>query len=147
MIQLRISRIEQHPLILIRLQGYLAQLEVYSFKNEVVKALANGRRAFVIDLCETEFIDSAGIGVLIHMAKEIANAGGQMVTVLVEGTGVYKALTFACVDSILRIVPTVETGLRQFGNVADEAQDSFLRLLEMVQNPTIDMTRSQRSNF
>lgn len=47
-------------------------------KEAVTDRLAAGDRRFVVDFEETSYIDSSGLGVLVSLAREIREEGGEL---------------------------------------------------------------------
>ena len=48
------------------------------FRDAVLSELEKGERKFVIDFARTGYIDSAGLGVLISISKQIRAQGGEL---------------------------------------------------------------------
>ncbi len=68
--QLNIEVREHDQLTIIELRGHLVQTEVRKLKSSLGEALSESRRYVVIDLSHTQFIDSSGIGALVHVRSE-----------------------------------------------------------------------------
>ena len=49
------------------------------FRDLVLNELEKGNRKFVVDFTRTGYIDSAGLGVLISVSKQIRAEGGELV--------------------------------------------------------------------
>ena len=49
------------------------------FRDRVLEELEKGQRKFVVDFTRTGYIDSAGLGVLISVSKQIRAEGGDLV--------------------------------------------------------------------
>lgn len=47
-------------------------------KETLGERLAAGDRKFVVDLDRTSYIDSAGLGVLVSLAREVRERGGEL---------------------------------------------------------------------
>lgn len=47
-------------------------------KEAVADRMADGDRKFVVDFDRTGYIDSAGLGALVSLAKEVREAGGEL---------------------------------------------------------------------
>lgn len=47
-------------------------------KSTVAERLAAGDRRFVLDFRDTGYIDSSGLGVLVSLAREVREAGGEL---------------------------------------------------------------------
>ncbi len=111
--RLRISHIECQSVQIMTLHGYLAQLEVYKLKRMIEEAIQDGRRYIVIDLRQVDFIDSAGIGVLLHLRKECAQAQGRSALVVRQPSGVSNVLTSANLFSIFCVHARPEDALEE----------------------------------
>ena len=48
------------------------------FRDMVVQELEKGERKFVLDFSRTGYIDSAGLGVLISISKQVRAEGGEL---------------------------------------------------------------------
>ncbi|MTD44382.1 anti-sigma factor antagonist [Conexibacter sp. W3-3-2] len=81
-------------------------------KHAAAEAIEGGARRIVIDLTDTRFLDSTGLGVLIGIAKRVRPAGGDVAIVNTEPT---TASTFAItgLDGVLSVVPTRDLALEQ----------------------------------
>lgn len=47
-------------------------------KEAVTERIAAGDRKFVVDFGDTSYIDSSGLGVLVSLAKEVREEGGEL---------------------------------------------------------------------
>lgn len=81
-------------------------------KRAASEAIDSGARRIVIDLTDTRFLDSTGLGVLIGIAKRVRPAGGDVAIVNTETT---TASTFAItgLDGVLTVVATREEALEE----------------------------------
>jgi anti-sigma B factor antagonist len=52
--------------------------DVFHLKDQITENLKGGRRRFVIDMGESRFINSTGIGVLIAVQANIKKADGEL---------------------------------------------------------------------
>jgi anti-sigma B factor antagonist len=64
--------------VVIGVDGQLIVGNRHELKKKVLDALETGDRHFVIDFTSTGYIDSSGLGVLVSLAKKIAEAGGEL---------------------------------------------------------------------
>jgi len=74
--------------------------------------LAGGARNVICDFAATKYISSAGLRVLLVIAKELTKAGGRLVLVCAKTGYVYEVLETAGFTSM---IPT-------FGSVTEAAQ-------------------------
>lgn len=81
-------------------------------KRAASEAIDSGARRIVIDLTDTRFLDSTGLGVLIGIAKRVRPAGGDVAIVNTEAT---TASTFAItgLDGVLTVVATRDLALEE----------------------------------
>lgn len=62
----------------IRTIGRLNMVAAPGLRELVAATVADGRTRIVVDLCDTEFIDSSGLGALIAGLKVARGAGGDL---------------------------------------------------------------------
>lgn len=81
-------------------------------RRAAADAIDDGARRLVIDLTDTTFLDSTGLGVLIGIAKRVRPAGGDVVIVNTEPS---TATTFAItgIDGVLTVVETRHEALEE----------------------------------
>jgi anti-sigma B factor antagonist len=81
-----------------------------ALKSAVVHELENGRRAVVIDLGETDLIDSGGLGVLVTLYRQAEEVGGVLVLANLseELSGL---LRLTKLDTIFTVAGTTEDAL------------------------------------
>lgn len=83
------TRVEGRTVI-VALQGKMYVEDAASLREELAGYVGQGYAAFVIDLRRLEYIDSAGLGVLVSANKWAAERGGEIV--LRGATGVVDKL-------------------------------------------------------
>ena len=70
---------EQYEVPVIEVQGkFLGSLEGPAFREQIDHFKENGKTSLVVDLSETEFMDSTGIGILISSLTTMRKAGGDV---------------------------------------------------------------------
>lgn len=79
----------------------------------VAELIASGRARIVIDLSETEFIDSSGLGALVSCLKKARQAGGDL---RIAGPSEQARTVFRLtnLDRLLKTVPTAEAAAAAF---------------------------------
>jgi anti-sigma B factor antagonist len=80
------------------------------FKQRVAAPIDEGVRAIVVDLRETTFVDSSSLGVLIGAHRRLKGRGGTL-SVVCDNTSIVKTFRITGLDSVFRIVPTLEEAL------------------------------------
>jgi anti-sigma B factor antagonist len=63
---------------ILRLVGRLNMVTAPLLRSSVAEAVADGRSRLVVDLAQTESMDSSGLGVLINSLKVARQAGGDL---------------------------------------------------------------------
>jgi anti-sigma B factor antagonist len=109
---MRIEREDDHGVALLRVSS-CASLEAVNaslLKTAALKALAEGYDV-VVDLAAVEFMDSAGVGVLVGIFKT-ARARGRRAVFAAAGTGVRGVLAIIRLDEIFELSPDAETAMR-----------------------------------
>jgi anti-anti-sigma factor len=64
--------------VVIRARGYLSRAGGEQLEQEVVRLLEEGRRRFLINLRETDLINSVGISILIGVIEQVRELGGEL---------------------------------------------------------------------
>jgi anti-anti-sigma factor len=81
-----------------------------ALKSAVVHELENGRRAVVIDLGETDLIDSGGLGVLVTLYRHAEEIGGVLVLANLNDE-LSGLLRLTKLDTIFTVAGTIEEAL------------------------------------
>lgn len=101
----------QHPIAILQLSGFMAQLEVYRLKSQTDKLFNESFRYLVFDIKNLSFLDSAGIGVLMQLRAECNRNSGQLVLVKPLVPHVNQALTMASVYKMVDAYDDAEIAL------------------------------------
>ena len=81
-----------------------------ALKSAVVHELENGRRAVVIDLGETDLIDSGGLGVLVTLYRQAEEVGGVLVLANLSDE-LSGLLRLTKLDTIFTVAGTIDDAL------------------------------------
>jgi anti-sigma B factor antagonist len=87
--------------------------ELMSVEAAVKRLIDEGARKLVFDLTKLDYIDSAGIGMLVGCNGQMNRAGGKMRVAGAQGA-VAKAFGVVHMDRITSLDPDVDTALRSF---------------------------------
>jgi len=87
----------------------LAQAEALS-----ESLVTEGTRKLVLDLTHTETVDSAGLGVIMHMSAELEQAGG-MFRICGANERIRHLLSVTHTDALLAHDPDLESSVRHLG--------------------------------
>jgi len=91
----------------LRLRGRLTIGAASELKAAVDQVVAGGDTFVVVDLAETEFLDSSGLGALVGGLRTARAAGGDL-RIARAGDQVASVLEMTTMDRVLRPYPTVE---------------------------------------
>jgi anti-anti-sigma factor len=87
--------------------------ETTAFEAAIDALLAKGARKVVLDFSQLDYIDSAGLGVILSAASKLKQAGGSARLAKV-GTRVMQVLKLTHTDSVLSLDPDVAASAAQF---------------------------------
>ncbi len=76
--------------------------------------IAEGTRKLALDLTHTETVDSAGLGVIMHMSAQLERAGGAF-RICGANERVMNLLNITHTDRILAHDPDLESSVRSLG--------------------------------
>ena len=101
-----------NSVVVLKPQGkYLDAFTSKGFREEAVKQHGAGQRLFIVDLSNVEFIDSAGIGVIIHLHKMTAKEGKLSLCGLCPR--ITNVLMLVNLQALIPIFPNLETALKR----------------------------------
>jgi anti-sigma B factor antagonist len=103
---------EQDGASVLRPSGRLTLISAPKFRDVLREAIDGGRRQIVVDLHDTSFMDSAGLGALVAGLKMARQAGGDL----------RIARPTAQVSTVLRLT-NLDRVLRPYGSVGDATRD------------------------
>jgi anti-sigma B factor antagonist len=99
-------------LTVVELTGHLnLGNELMTVEAAVKRAIDQGARKLVIDVTKLDYIDSAGIGMLVACNGQIERAGGKMRVAGAQGT-VAKAFEIVHMDRITTLDADVDAAVR-----------------------------------
>ena len=85
--------------------------ELMSLETNVKRVIQEGARKLVIDVTRLDYIDSAGIGMLVGCNGQMDRAGGKMRVAGSHGT-VAKAFEVVHMDRIMSLDADIDTALQ-----------------------------------
>ena len=90
---------------------FTGQLDAYSDKQfgDFVDAHRSASQPLVLDLTHIDFIDSSGLGALVHLAKQCNTDGQQFV--VVGNARVVQTVKLVRLEEFLHLQPDLETAL------------------------------------
>lgn len=92
--------------------SFTGQLDAYSdkqFRDFVSEQRGSDKRAVLLDLTHIDFIDSSGLGVLVQLAKQCADA--KVPFVMVGNARVIQTVKLVRLEQFLHLQPDLSTAL------------------------------------
>ena len=83
-------------------------------RAELKNLQAEGVSRFIIDLSETEFLDSAGMAVLVSALKSSRKVGGDVKLVWPKQAAAKRIISLTKFDRVFDMADTVEGSLKTF---------------------------------
>lgn len=99
--------VEDEAVAIIHLKGRLTMVSTAELRALVTDTVGDGRNRIVVDLSDTDFIDSSGLGALIAGLKTARQAGGDL-RIACPTEQVEMILKLTNLDRVLRPYDTVE---------------------------------------
>ena len=96
------------------LQGRFDAFSVPVLRERVDQLLSHGAVKFVVDLSAVNFMDSAGIGVLVSLLRRARLAGGNVGLVWPTTTAAQRILRLTKFDSIFEMSESADSAVRKF---------------------------------
>lgn len=76
---MKVKQVEKYGAVIIELKGnVMGGPEAQEFSDLLHKLLEEGKKNVIIDLAETKFMNSSGLGMLISGYTTVKNGGGSM---------------------------------------------------------------------
>lgn len=95
----------------LRPTGRLTMVTAAELRTRVDETVAAGHRIVVLDLAETTFMDSSGLGALVGGLRATREVGGDL-RIARPGAQIRTVLQLTTMDRVLRPYDTVEDALR-----------------------------------
>jgi anti-anti-sigma factor len=87
----------------LRVQGDLDLSTAQAVRNAVCEALDAGAREIVLDLGDVGFLDSTGLSVLLHAARDVDRRGAVLRTLSPAGSEARVVMDLARVSGLLHL--------------------------------------------
>ena len=101
---------------IIEVVGDMDLYSAFELKNVVTKMLAKDIKNYVVDLAKVDYIDSSGIGVLIHIYSNIKKLNRNLKIANVHGS-VEKVIKLTKLSQYFPIVGSVKEALLQIEQI------------------------------
>ncbi|MDX2141260.1 MAG: STAS domain-containing protein [Chloroflexota bacterium] len=99
---------------IIEISGRLDASEVARLRAEQERLLSNGTSQFVVDLSNTNFMDSAGMSALVSLLKRARQLNGDVVLVKPVDAAAYRILSLTRFDQVFKMADTIDLAIKHF---------------------------------
>ena len=99
-------------LVIARLRGEIDTSNAGELTATLAGALPDGSRGLILDLCEVQYLDSAGVSLILTLTRMLARRQ-QGVCLVVEPGPVREVLEITLVDKLAPIVEEIEQARAQ----------------------------------
>jgi anti-sigma B factor antagonist len=100
------------PHAVISLRGRIAAFHTSALREQFDALLSDGTKYYVLDLTHVEFLDSAGLAVLVNLLKRAQQEGGDVQMILPKSEGARRILRLTRFDKVFTIVETSEAAFQ-----------------------------------
>lgn len=76
------------------------------------KHVIDGKKCFIVDLSQSDFIDSTGLSTLVSIYKEVKGAGGRILIVSPQHPSAMNILQITRFDQVFYMVETLAKGVQ-----------------------------------
>jgi anti-anti-sigma factor len=98
--------------VLTRVRGEVDLSNVSSVRERLLDAVPNSAAALVLDLSETDYLDSSGIGLIFELAERLAGRGQKLLLVVPQESVIRRVLLLTDVEQVAPLAASVEAALR-----------------------------------
>ena len=95
-------------------QGRLDALSAPTMRDQFNKLFCEGTTHFVIDLSNTQYLDSAGLAVFVSLLKRVRKVGGDVKLTQPKQASVQRTLSLTRFDHIFEVADSVEAAVARF---------------------------------
>ena len=98
----------------IQFQARVDASYVGSIREALKELTRSNHDKFVVDLTDTSFIDSQGLGILVSLLRAARGFGGSVHLVTPSDEGVQRLFSVTKLDQVFEMFDTVEEALKSF---------------------------------
>jgi anti-sigma B factor antagonist len=99
------------------IEGELDLATASKVREPLERAIESGTKRVLVDMLGCGFIDSTGLGVLLHAAKRLEDEGGAMAIVCVDDQ-IKRLLELTMIDRTIPVFDTREEALAEISGAA-----------------------------
>lgn len=99
---LKIEVQEHGSVMMVRLTGMSARLEVYKLKTKLDALVSRGKHFLILNLKDISYIDSAGIGLIVRLREQVVKVGGGINLIVPEAVQAQRPLEIVSVSNLVQ---------------------------------------------
>jgi anti-anti-sigma factor len=109
-------RIDEHIIrvVVIHLNGRIDAFSVSELRPRLQTLTHDGAKYFVVDLADVDFMDSAGMAVLVSLLKNARAADGDVCLITPHSPGAQRILSLTKFDRVFAMKANVDDALQHF---------------------------------
>lgn len=127
---MEIRETQREGFVVLELVGRLETKTSHLFEQKVIEHLSAGARQFVIDFKDIEFVSSAGLRVLLMLAKKVKSGDGALALSAVNDS-VRQVLDVSGFASFFTLAPSIDAAIQEAGkrNASPKILEQAARVL------------------
>jgi anti-anti-sigma factor len=98
--------------VLARVKGEVDLSNVPSVKEQLLEAVPNTAAALVLDLSDTDHLDSSGVRLIFELAERLGSRGQKLLLVVPDGSVISRVLVITEVHRVVPMSTSVDAVLR-----------------------------------
>jgi anti-anti-sigma factor len=115
---MQINESRENEILILGPVGHLDTRTQGDFEKVVLEKLQGGERRFIVDMVDVEYLASAGLRVLLMLAKKLKSTEGQLV-ICGMNEHVLEVFNVAGFSTFFTINPTRDEALATLGSIAE----------------------------
>lgn len=123
---MRIDVTQEGTVTVAHVSGEVDMANGYRFADEILGKMADDATALVVDLCDLEYIDSAGVRSLFEIASALEMREQLLAVAVLEGSPLRGVLKVTQVEDVAVICPTRD-GALEIASLGPEGSASTSR--------------------
>ena len=116
---LEVNEETERDIFILTIEGELDLSSAPAVREPLERELSEGRRKILVDMLACTFVDSTGLGVMLHSAKRLEGEGA-MALVCVDDQ-IRRLLGLTMIDRTIPVFSTREDAVAHLGGIAGAA--------------------------
>jgi anti-anti-sigma factor len=104
----RVRSEQRGPFCVVRIEGEIDLSNAPDVASAIEGAMPDGATELVVDLTDTTYLDSSGVGLLVRLAERLRHRRRRMQLVVPEGSPIRVALELCGIPQIVPVATRVE---------------------------------------